>query len=187
MMSSRSPGVMTRVPGLKYSMAWLEFIAPMMMLDAAAAMRIKAELIKRPRISLQICGSVGLERSGSAGMAPSRFDAAPFQAAPGEVANMIELFRKNFVEITPTISTPSLSKSAWFKAHLVDGPSDAAFGDEQHLACKQLGHAGVGKIEDRADAGMPGALDDAKLLFPAGAVKELRSRRTRKSLFELSI
>ena len=73
--------------------------------------------------------------------------------------------------MTPTSSTPSLSKSALFSATSSIGLPMPPLVDEDHLAAEQLRDARIREIENGADAGVAGAFDDDEILFPRRAVE----------------
>jgi hypothetical protein len=101
------------------------------------------------------------------------FEALALEAAPGEVGDVLEFFGEDLVEDDPDdLDTLGLEEGA-VHGDFVDGETDATAGDDDDLGSEEFGDGGVGEVEDGADAGVAGALDEDELLFPGDAVEGL--------------
>lgn len=71
---------------------------------------------------------------------------------------------------------PMLFEKGFVEGDFIDRSADAPAGDKDDLGTKKPGGLGVGKIEDGADAGMAGALNDDVILLVGGAVESAAKR-----------
>ena len=73
----------------------------------------------------------------------------------------------------PPIWLSARTDSQQVKIDLVNGFADAALADDDDFCAHDLGHLGIGEIENRPDPGVAGTFAQNKILFPRDAVKGL--------------
>src|SRR5690606_37369888 len=62
-------------------------------------------------------------------------------------------------------------EKGFVESDFIDWAADSALGDDDDLGVEEAGDAGIGKIENGADAGVAGAFDEGEVLFPGNAVE----------------
>src|ERR1035438_1280102 len=107
-----------------------------------------------------------------------RNDAEQFQpfaleTAANEPGDFGNFFLEHLVDDDADDFDALLFKQCLVEADFVNRFADAALGDDDDLATERFRDLGVGQIENRADARVPGTFAQHKILFPRHAVERV--------------
>ena len=129
------------------------------------------ELSHRPRISSATCDRLGAESIFWTGSTPSSGTPSRARPRPDVLDDLRDLVGLDLVQDGADDLTPSRSNSALLSAISSIGRPMPPGQIEDDLGVEELGDARVRKVEDRADAGVAGALDEREILLPGDAVE----------------
>ena len=171
-MSSRSPGVMSSTPGMKNFIAFCALIAPTTTSSTSTFnVRRRIQQFGVQFFADQVHGWIAkdlLIRQHA-----EQFQALALEAAPREVGDVIHFFAQHLVENDADDLDALLFKQRLVERDFINRFADAALRDDDDLGAENFCDLGVGQIKNRADAGVPAAFAQHKILFPGDAVEGL--------------
>ena len=171
-MSSRSPGVMSSTPRLKNCIALCAPIAPTMtsstsVFSVGGCVQQFGVQFLADQIHGRIAQDLFIRQHAE------QFQSFAFQTAPGEIRDVIHLFRQHLVEDDADDFDAFLFKQRLVERDFVNRFADAALADDDDLCAEDFRHLRIGQIKHGADAGVTGAFAQHKIFFPGDAVEGL--------------
>ena len=100
-------------------------------------------------------------------------DAEAIEAPFGEVADIGKFFGEDLIDDHADDFDAFFIEEGFIEGDFIDGAADPATGDEDHLTGEEVSDAGIGEIEDGADARVASSFDDDEVLFPSGPIERI--------------
>src|SRR5882724_2461265 len=104
---------------------------------------------------------------------PQQVQPLALEAAPGEVRDEIDFGAEDLVQNDADDFDAFPLKQRLVQRNFINGPADAALGDNDDFRAEDLGNLGVGQVKHRPDARMAGTFTKHKILLPGHTIKRL--------------
>ena len=101
-------------------------------------------------------GESGVAKNLAIGQDPQQLQPLALESAPRELRDILQLVGSDLVQDDPDDLDTLPVKDRLVEIDLVNGFADAALADDHHFCAHDLGHMGIGEVENRPDPGVPG-------------------------------